>query len=108
MTPLSQIQVTAVEGGNEEELEGGKGFVLDDMSFLRLVKEPLIIVFPVHFWCVKGKKAISTPREVNPVAIWCSSFLIPSSVGAHSTSSWLLKNYAHSRILGWDSVRAVS
>ena len=49
MTPLSQIQVTAVEGGNEEELEGGKGFVLDDMSFLRLVKEPLIIVFPVHF-----------------------------------------------------------
>ena len=27
MTPLSQIQVTAVEGGNEEELEGGKGFV---------------------------------------------------------------------------------
>ena len=49
MTPLSQIQVTAVEGRNEEELEGGKGFVLDDMSFLRLVKEPLIIVFPVHF-----------------------------------------------------------
>ena len=49
MTPLSQIQVTAVEGGNEEELEGGKGFVLDDMSFLQLVKEPLITVFPVHF-----------------------------------------------------------
>ena len=49
MTPLSQIQVMAVKGRNEEELEGGKGFVLDDMSFLRLVKEPLIIVFPVLF-----------------------------------------------------------
>ena len=34
MMPLSQIQVTAVEGGNEEELEEGKGFVLDDISFL--------------------------------------------------------------------------
>ena len=53
MTPLSQIQVTAVEGRNKEELEGGKGFVLDDMSFLRLVKEPLIIVFPVYFLVCK-------------------------------------------------------
>ena len=55
-----------------------------------------------------SKKAIQTPREVNPLAIWCSSFLNLSSAGAHLMSSLFLKNCAYSRILEWDGVVAAS